>query len=372
MKDPDISIDFCGRHLPGPFILSSGPLAFDGEAMIRAYRAGFGACVTKTIRLEAAVNPPHHIAPFGRDSLINCEKWSDLSYQQWFDVEIPKAAEAGVPVIASIGHTPEEARALVKEAECAGSSMIELVSYSSDTMLPMLDYTLQHTSLPVICKVSGNWPDTVEIASKCAELGAKGICAIDSIGPVLSVRAETNHFTLGSRHGYGWLSGAAIKPVSMRYVSEISDEIGTTSEIYSSGGCMNVNDAVEFLKCGAKAVGICTAAILYGINYIAELNKGLKDVMKAFNLTDLSEIPKISGTGSEEAEGRLKFIYEPYGDGGKKKCISCRRCERVCPYGARNVEFPEMKLYPEQCRSCGLCADVCPTGALSTDMTICT
>ena len=76
----DISIDFCGYHLKSPYILSSGPLSYSAEGMIRAYNAGAGAVVTKTIRLDAADNPIHHMGTVGNSSLINCEKWSDIDW----------------------------------------------------------------------------------------------------------------------------------------------------------------------------------------------------------------------------------------------------------------------------------------------------
>ena len=52
------------------------------------------------------------------------------------------------------------------------------------------DYTKEHVDIPVICKLSGNWPDTVGTARKCLEHGANGICAIDSIGPTLKIDIE--------------------------------------------------------------------------------------------------------------------------------------------------------------------------------------
>jgi len=100
-----IEIDYCGCHLQSPFILTSGPLCYGAEGLIRGHRAGCGAVVTKTIRLAAAVNPAHHMGTVGGDSLINCEKWSDYDRLRWYELEIPQAAAAGAVVIGSVGHT---------------------------------------------------------------------------------------------------------------------------------------------------------------------------------------------------------------------------------------------------------------------------
>lgn len=134
--------------------------------------------VTKTIRLGAAVNPVRHMGTVNQNSLINCEKWADSDRLNWYENEIPRTVRAGAVVIGSVGHTLKEAQAIVKDVEGAGAYMIELVSYTEDTLIPMLDYTKEHVDIPVICELSGNWPDTAGTARKCLEHGAHGICAI--------------------------------------------------------------------------------------------------------------------------------------------------------------------------------------------------
>ncbi|MBU4510487.1 dihydroorotate dehydrogenase, partial [bacterium] len=101
LNKADISTELCGIKLQSPFILSSGPLSYAAEGLIKAHQAGAGAVVTKTIRLEAAVNSVGHISKINKDSLINCEKWADSEASLWFKREIPMAKEAGAVVIAS-------------------------------------------------------------------------------------------------------------------------------------------------------------------------------------------------------------------------------------------------------------------------------
>ncbi|MEG0356023.1 MAG: 4Fe-4S binding protein, partial [Lachnospiraceae bacterium] len=67
----------------------------------------------------------------------------------------------------------------------------------------------------------------------------------------------------------------------------------------------------------------------------------------------------------KEYVSKLEFNFEPWKEDGKKKCISCGKCETVCCYDARLLEFPEMKVDMGKCRSCGLCIDICPTKALT-------
>lgn len=370
LEGADIGIDFCGYHLQSPYILSSGPLTYGSEGMIRGYKAGCGAVVTKTIRKAAAINPVHHMGTVNQDSLINCEKWADSDRQQWYEKEIPEAVKAGVIVIASVGHTLGEAKEIVEEVEKAGAHMIELVSYTEDTLIPMLDYTKAHVNIPVICKLSGNWPDPVGTAALCLEHGADGLCAIDSIGPTLKIDIEKARPELMSGDGYGWMTGAAMRPISMRINAEIARNNPDLKNLYASGGVMSADDAIEYMMAGAMGAGVCTVGILKGVEYIEKMCYTLSKRLKELGYASIRDVNRAALGNFPEKEyvSKLDFHFKPYKEDGKKLCISCGKCVTVCCYEARKLEFPEMKTDPAKCRYCGLCVDVCPTGALTADL----
>lgn len=369
-KGVDIGITYCGHKLQSPFILSSGPLSYGAEGMIKAHRAGCGAVVTKTIRLSPAVNPAHHIGAVGRDSMINCEKWADFDRAQWCEKEIPDAVKAGVIVIASVGHTEEEAAEIVRDAERAGAHMIELVSYEEKTMLPMLDYAKKNVSIPVICKLSGNWPSASDSARKCLEHGADGICAVDSIGPVLKIDIKHARPQMMSADGYGWMTGGAMRPISMRINSEIARNHPGFTNLYSSGGCMEEDDAIEFMMAGATGVGVCTVGILKGIGHIETMCYKLSERILQLGYRSIEELrgAALANFPKQEALTALDFGFTAYDEKGKKLCVSCGKCENVCSYGARKLKFPDMTVDMDKCRSCGLCLDLCPTGALTAEL----
>lgn len=363
----DISIEFCGYKLQSPFILSSGPLTYGSEGMIKGHQAGCGAVVTKTIRKSAAINPVHHMGTVNSDSLINCEKWADSDREQWYKKEIPETVKAGAVVIASVGHTLGEAQEIVTEVEKAGAHMIELVSYTEDTLLPMLDYTKASVSIPVICKLSGNWPDPVGTARRCLEHGADGICAIDSIGPVLKIDIEKARPEMMSGDGFGWMTGGAMRPVSMRINAEIAGNHPGLKNLYASGGVMNEDHAIEFMMAGAMGAGVCTAGILKGIEYVEKMCYALSSRLKELGYSSVAEVNRAALKNFPEKEyvSRLDFTFVPYKEDGKKKCIACSKCVTVCCYDARVLNFPEMHVNMDACRSCGLCLDVCRAKALT-------
>ena len=150
---------FLGHELQSPIIVGSSPASFGADAMIRCHEAGAGAVVCKTINRNAAENPDLHMVVAGRETLMNCEKWTDFPMERWLDDEMPRAVAAGVKCIASVGHGIEDSRLCVERLEEIGVMAIELVSYTDDTVLPMLEDTKRRVDIPVIVKLSPNSAD---------------------------------------------------------------------------------------------------------------------------------------------------------------------------------------------------------------------
>ena len=350
-----------GIKLQSPFILGSGPLSYGAKGLIRAHKAGAGAVVTKTIRDNPAVNPFPHMAVAGKDSMINAEEWSDISGLQWVETEIPEAKKAGVIVIGSIGHTPLEVANWTRRVDKAGADIIELVSYERDTILPMLKKAKALTDKPVLIKISPNWVDSVGIALEALKAGAYGITAIDSIGPVLRIDIKTGKPLVGGGRGFGWLTGSAIKPIALRYVAEISSV--TDKPVIGLGGVTKAEDAVEMLMAGAQAVGICTAPIVKGVEYIGKLNDKLEKLITKLGYKNPEELTGLSHKYliPEANNKKFDFIYNA------DTCTECMACVKACSYEARALENKVMSLDTELCRYCGLCFSVCPNGSLSPD-----
>lgn len=360
-KIVSIEIDLFGIKLQSPFILGSGPLSYGARGLIRAHKAGVGAVVTKTIRDEPAVNPFPHMAVTGKDSMINAEEWTDIPGSQWVEKEIPEAKEAGVVIIASIGHTSVEVENWVGKVDRAGADIIELVSYKRETILPMLKKAKSLTGKPILVKISPNWFDSVGIALEALAAGADGITAIDSIGPVLRIDITTGKPLVGGNRGFGWLTGSAIKPIALRYVAEISS--AADKPVVGLGGVTRAEDAVEMLMAGAKAVGICTAPIVKGVEYIGKLNQKLEKLITDLGYNNPGEISGLSHTylNSEANNKKFNFIFDA------DSCTECMACVKACSYEARTLENKIMSLDSKICRYCGLCYSVCPTGALIPD-----
>jgi len=357
----DLSVDLCGVSLPNPFVLASGPLTWNAEAIRAAFAAGAAAAVTKTIRPQATVNPVPHIADAGRGSLLNTEGWSDFSADEWLAREFPalRGRQGGV-LIASLGHTPEEVAETAGPVAAAGPDLLELVSYRAEDAAPMVAVAKARTDLPLLIKVTANWPNLLEVVAACLAAGADGVTAIDSIGPTLRIDVETGEPLLGS---FAWLSGRAILPISLRAVAEICQRHRVP--VVGTGGVGQAEDAVEMVMAGATAVGVHSLPLLQGLGWFGKTLTRLDRWLDKRGHERLAGLRGVALAHLQEPMPHtpLAFAFD------QETCTRCGRCVTVCAYGARELtEGGDMLLDEEICRSCGLCVTVCASGALTAGM----
>ena len=170
----ELTTYLCGRRLAHPLILASGPLSYGADGIRAAYAAGAAAVVTKTIGLQAAVNPTPHIWLGQRSSLLNTEKWSDLPPEQWLERELPALRERDGLLIASVGNSPADVAELAGPLARAGADLLEVVSYAAADTAPMVELAVGRAGIPVLAKVSANWPDLLDVVDRCVKAGAAG------------------------------------------------------------------------------------------------------------------------------------------------------------------------------------------------------
>ena len=356
----DLSTKFCGKVLQSPFILGSGPAGFDAENLYLHYKAGAGAVVTKSISIDGCQNTTRHMMANGRDCLINNEGGSDLPMKQWLDVEIPKAKELGVEVlIASVygnGNLQDTVH-IACECERAGADMLEVVTdyHNPADFVEKIGSIKRKVQIPVIAKVNSNWNNTEEVADACAKSGVDAITAIDSVGPVFRIDIATGKPLMGGR-GYGYMTGAPILPIALRYVHDIAGS--TTKPILGLGGICSGKDAMEMLMAGASCVGVCSYPIIHGPQAFTKLIRELSELMDQYGYTEVTQVARktILENNKEDEIVQVRLI--------KEKCTRCGICLESCPYRARSFTAEGISVDRTLCRKCGLCFGECPVGAV--------
>ncbi len=371
----DLTTELFSIQMPSPLILASGPRSYNAEGVQKAFDSGAGGVVTKTLRLQPAVNPTPHItlAPKKnlRNTLFNSEQWSDLTWLEWVNRELPALAGHPGALIVSLGHTPEEVAEMVEGVVASGVvDILECVAYTSDDLVPMVEAIRQRTDIPLLAKLTFNWGERFfEIAEQALEMGVDGFTAIDSIGPTLSIDIESGQPMLSGIAGKTWMSGAAIKPVAVAMVAQLTQRFGDVP-IVGTGGVITTNDAMEMLMAGASAVGACTAPILQGVGWFSRINQGLNQWLDEHGHPKISSVCRraLQYLPQHDDNSGLSFEFNP------GKCTLCEQCVVVCPYDARILKGKvsrgaetEMVLDKRLCRACGLCSASCVTGALISD-----
>lgn len=383
----DLSTEICGIKIENPFLLSSSVVSSSYDMCKRALQAGWAGVCFKTIcMMDIHEASPRFSAVKSIDGAFvafrNIEQLSDHSLTENFAIfhRLKEEFPTKFLLVSIMGRDEEEWRYLAKEAEKSGADALEL-NFSCPNMteeftgsdvgqIPELveRYTRvvkDSVSIPVISKLTPNVMTMSPAAEAAKRGGADGIAAINTIKSItdLNVIHSLDGEVADSNILVGGLSGPSVKPIALRFISELSQNENLKGiHISAMGGIYTWIDAASFIALGAGSLQVTTAVMEYGYRIIDDLVEGLQLYLAFHKLSSVKELQGalLNRVTPVTEIARDYIIYPKF---IREKCVGCGRCYISCQDGGHQaIKFENRvpTLDPKKCVGCHLCIMVCP------------
>ena len=391
----DLRTSFVGIKSPNPFWLASAPPTDRKTNVERAFRAGWGGVVWKTLG-EAGppivnVSGPRYGALHGPDrrliALNNIELITDrdleINLQEIKQVkrEWPDRALVVSLMVPCEEESWKKILARVEETECDGielnfgcpHGMSERGMGSAVGQVPeyiemVARWCKQHSRMPVIVKLTPNITDIRGPARAAKAGGADAVSLINTINSIMGVDLDkmTLDVDVDGRGTHGGMCGPAVKPIALSMVSEIARDPKTADlPISAIGGVTTWKDAAEFISLSAGNVQVCTAAMTYGFKVVQEMISGLAQFMER---KGYSSIEDFRGAATRKVTDwqYLNLNYVAKAEINQDTCIKCGRCHIACEDTSHQAIWPSVDgvrkfvVNDAECVGCNLCVLVCP------------
>lgn len=397
----DLSVTFAGVKTPNPFWLASAPPTNTGGQVMRAFEAGWGGAVWKTLgkpiqnvtsRFGAVDYAGKKIMGFNNIELIT-DRPIEINLKEM--AEVKKRFPKNTLVASLMVETREEWKEIIKQVEDVGSDMIELnfgcphgmcehgmgsaVGQEPLLLEKITSWAKEFAKIPVIVKLTPNITDITVPAAAAKRGGADAVSLINTVKSIVSVDLDTyapvpSVDGKGTNGGY---CGPAVKPIALHMVASIARETKSALPISGIGGISNWRDALEFMVLGSTTVQVCTAVMHYGYRIVEDMIAGLSDHLDQKGFRSLNEVigkavPNF--TAWEDLNKKYALVANIH----QSHCIGCNLCVVACDDGGHqciqlNPEFRadgvtrQAPIVDEaECVGCNLCALVCPSpGAIS-------
>jgi dihydropyrimidine dehydrogenase (NAD+) subunit PreA len=402
----DLSIDFAGIKSPNPFWVASGPPSNTAHQAHRAFEAGWGGVVWKTIgepimnvssRYSALTLGGMKMAGFNNIELI-----SDRSPETNFDeiAEVKKRWPKHTVIASLMVDTRKRWHEFVKRSADCGADGIELnfgcphgmcergmgsaVGQNPEVAETIVGWVMEAATIPVIVKLTPNITNVVYAARAAKRAGADAISLINTINSITNVNLDTlvpEPFVAG-RSSHGGYCGPAVKPIALNMVHACAADPQVGLPISGIGGIGSWRDAAEFVALGSTSLQVCTAIMHYGFRIVEDMKDGLSAYLDSKGMRSLADLRgrAVPQVGDWQ---QLDLHYKRVARIDYEKCIGCNLCHIACedgahqcidlvdsaPYGlgpGRVPGKPVPKVREDDCVGCNLCSIVCPVDGCIT------
>jgi dihydropyrimidine dehydrogenase (NAD+) subunit PreA len=388
----DISSNFLGIKSPNPFWLASAPPTDKKINVLRAFEAGWGGVVWKTLGSQVKnVSSRYSALNFGSKKMMgfnNIELISDRP----LDLNLKEIAEClklfpdrAMIVSLMADNDKKSWHELIKKVEDTGAHGLELnfgcphgmtergmgAAVGQDPVIAkmVVEWVMKAATIPVITKLTPNVHSPVPTGKACVEAGTNALSLINTIQSVTGIDLDTlvpNPYVAG-KSVFGGYCGPAVKPIALKMLTTIAQDF-TTSKVPISGigGVSTWKDAVEFMLLGASNVQVCTAAMNHGFRIVEDMCEGLNNWMDDKGFKTLNDFIGKSVEKITHWED-LDINYHHIAKINQDKCIHCGLCYIACEDASHqsiNLEYGKpynnYTIKEDECVGCNLCQLVCP------------
>jgi len=388
----DLTTNFLGIRSPNPFWLASAPPTDKQVNVLRAFEAGWGGVVWKTLGSQVKNVSSRYSAVDYHGSRVMGLNNIELISDRPLDSNLAEIKECirlfpdrAMIVSLMADNNRQSWHELIRKVEDTGAHGLELnfgcphgmtergmgAAVGQDPAIArmVVEWVMEAATIPVITKLTPNVHSVVPAGRAAVEAGSQALSLINTIQSVTGVDLDTfiPNPNVGGRSTFGGYCGPAVKPIALKMLATIAqDPVTSKVPVSGIGGISTWRDAAEFLLLGATSLQVCTAVMKHGFRIIEDLCEGLNNWMdeKGFGrITDFigRSVPTLTAWEDLDMNYHIVARIDP------EKCIRCGLCYIAC----EDASHQSIQLTPghpyniytikeEECVGCNLCQLVCP------------
>jgi dihydropyrimidine dehydrogenase (NAD+) subunit PreA len=390
----DLTTKIAGVTSPNPFWLASAPPTDKEYNVVRAFEAGWGGVVWKTlgedppvVNVSSRYGAMHYngtkIMGFNNIELIT-DRPLDVNL-----IEIARVKknwpDRAMVVSLMVPCDENSWQKILKRVETTGCDAIELnfgcphgmaergmgsaVGQVPEYIQDVTAWCKKYIKVPVFVKLTPNITNILYPARAAVNGGADAVSLINTINSITGVNLDlmSPEPVVDGVGAHGGYCGPAVKPIALCMVAEIArDPACKNIPISGIGGISTWRDAAEFIALGAGSVQVCTAAMHHGFKIVQDMCDGLSNWMDDKGYKTLDDFRGLA-VKNYKNWNELNMNFDTKAKIDQDKCINCGLCHIACEdtshqaisiskQGGKNI----FTVVDQDCVGCNLCLHVCP------------
>ncbi len=387
----DLSINFAGIKAPNPFWLASAPPTNSGYQIMKAFEAGWGGAVWKTLGVPVVnVSSRYGSTDYRGSRMVgfnNIELISDRPLADNLkEIEEVKKYFPDHAVIASLMvESKAEWHQIIKDCENAGADGLELnfgcphgmcergmgsaVGQEPEVLKTIVEWVMEVAKIPVITKLSPNISHITDPGLASVQGGTDAISLVNTFKSIVGINLDNYapYPDVGGAGSNGGYCGPAVKPIALNMVRELASHLEIKgTPISGIGGIETWRDVVEYILLGASSVQVCTSVMHYGFGIVREIEAGVLQFMNDKGYDTIYDFVGKALPNVKEWKD-LNLNHKVVATIDEEKCIGCELCYIACEDGAHQAiglsGDPGNRtpyIIDDNCVGCNLCSLVCP------------